>query len=32
MPRYDADGKNGCHIQPTWQPPALESRVPSRAP
>lgn len=32
MPRYDTDGKNGCHIQPEWQPPALESRVPSRAP
>lgn len=32
MPRYDTDGKNGCHIQPAWQPPALESRVPSRAP
>jgi hypothetical protein len=31
-PRYDTDGKNGCHIQPEWQPPALESRVPSRAP
>lgn len=32
MPRYDTDGKNGCHIQPEWQPPTLESRVPSRAP
>lgn len=32
MPRYDTDGRNGCHIQPQWQPPALESRVPSRAP
>ncbi|MBB3638430.1 hypothetical protein [Variovorax atrisoli] len=32
MPRYDTDGKNGCHIQPAWQPPALESRVPSRTP
>jgi alpha-beta hydrolase superfamily lysophospholipase len=31
-PRYDSDGKNGCHIEPGWQPPALESRVPSRAP
>ncbi|OAK67012.1 hypothetical protein A3K87_05230 [Variovorax paradoxus] len=32
MPRFDTDGRNGCHIQPQWQPPALESRVPSRAP
>lgn len=32
MPRYDTDGKNGCHIQPAWQPPALESRVPARVP
>ncbi|MES2245723.1 MAG: hypothetical protein V4645_00505 [Pseudomonadota bacterium] len=32
MPRYDTDGKNGCHIKPEWQPPTLESRVPSRAP
>lgn len=32
MPRYDTDGKNGCHIQPAWQPPTLESRVPHRAP
>ena len=32
MPRYDTDGKNGCHIQPQWQPAALESRVPPRAP
>ncbi|PLC02305.1 hypothetical protein CY658_27490 [Variovorax sp. RO1] len=32
MPRYDTDGKNGCYIQPEWQPPTLESRVPSRAP
>ncbi|QNK65386.1 alpha/beta hydrolase family protein [Variovorax sp. PAMC26660] len=32
MPRYDTDGKNGCHIQPAWQSPTLESRVPSRAP
>lgn len=31
-PRYDSDGKNGCHIRPEWQPPALESRVPVRAP
>lgn len=31
-PRYDTDGKNGCHIKPDWQPPALESRVPARAP
>lgn len=31
-PRYDTDGKNGCHIKPEWQPPTLESRVPSRAP
>ena len=31
-PRYDTDGKNGCHIKPDWQPPALESRVPVRAP
>lgn len=30
--RYDTDGKNGCHIQPAWQPPTLESRVPARAP
>ncbi|CAA2102783.1 hypothetical protein VVAX_01929 [Variovorax paradoxus] len=32
MPTYDTDGKNGCHFKPGWQPPALESRVPSRAP
>lgn len=32
MPRYDTDGKNGCHIQPAWQPPPLEQRVPARAP
>jgi alpha-beta hydrolase superfamily lysophospholipase len=32
MARYDTDGKNGCHIQPAWQVPALESRVPARAP
>jgi hypothetical protein len=32
MPRYDTDGKNGCHIKPEWQAPALESRVPARAP
>jgi hypothetical protein len=32
MARYDTDGKNGCHIKPEWQPPALESRVPPRAP
>jgi len=31
-PRYDTDGKNGCHIKPEWQPPTLESRVPLRAP
>ena len=31
-PRYDIDGKNGCHIRPDWLPPALESRVPARAP
>ncbi|MET3494718.1 alpha/beta hydrolase family protein [Variovorax boronicumulans] len=31
-PRYDTDGKNGCHIRPEWQAPALESRVPARAP
>jgi alpha-beta hydrolase superfamily lysophospholipase len=32
MPRYDTDGKNGCHIKPEWQAPALETRVPARAP
>ena len=31
-PRDDTDGTMGCHIQPAWQAPALESRVPSRAP
>ena len=31
-PRYDTDGRNGCHIKPEWQPPTLESRVPSRTP
>lgn len=30
--RYDTDGKNGCHIQPGWQAPALDSRVPLRNP
>lgn len=32
MARYDTDGRNGCHIKPGWQPPALETRVPSRTP
>ncbi len=32
MPRYDTDGRNGCHILPGWHPAPLVSRVPSRAP
>lgn len=32
MAHYDTDGRNGCHIKPGWQPPALESRVPHRDP
>ncbi|SDI69328.1 hypothetical protein [Variovorax sp. OV700] len=32
VPRFDTDGKNGCHIKPEWQAPALETRVPARAP
>ncbi|CAN7288024.1 hypothetical protein [Variovorax paradoxus] len=32
MPRYGTDGRNGCHIKPEWQAPALETRVPVRAP
>jgi hypothetical protein len=32
LPRFNADGKNGCHLRPDWQPPALESRVPPRLP
>jgi hypothetical protein len=32
MAHYDTDGKNGCHIKPEWQPPALEGRVPPRNP
>jgi len=31
-PRYDTDGKNGCHLRLDWHPPMLESRVPARAP
>ncbi len=30
LTRFNADGKNGCHLQPDWQPAALESRVPPR--
>ena len=32
LPRFNADGKNGCHLRPAWQTPQLESRVPSRLP
>jgi len=32
MPSYDTDGRNGCQIQPGWQAPALETRVPARSP
>jgi len=33
LARFDsADGKNGCHLRPGWQPPPLESRVPPRVP
>lgn len=31
-PRFDSDGRNGCHLRPQWQPPPLESRVPPRVP
>ena len=31
--RFDsADGKNGCHLRPAWQPQPLEARVPARLP
>jgi len=31
-PRFDTDGKNGCHFRPDYRPPPLESRVPPRNP
>ncbi|MDM0043278.1 hypothetical protein QTH91_02170 [Variovorax dokdonensis] len=29
-PRWDGDGKNGCHIRPDWKPQPLAARVPPR--
>lgn len=31
-PRFDTDGKNGCHFDPGWEPRPLETRVPARKP
>ena len=29
-PRWNGDGKNGCHLQPDWSPAPLAARVPPR--
>ena len=30
QPRWNTDGKNGCHIRPDWRPQPLAARVPAR--
>ncbi|HYP85534.1 hypothetical protein [Variovorax sp.] len=30
QPRWNTDGKNGCHIRPDWKPQPLAARVPAR--